>query len=186
MNLPHPVESIGLKRQSIIDRIRLLKQHNLDKYIQDVVVAAAFATKCPISFFSVLGEDNQTLKAAFGYSQRNVKPMKKESFTCSLKDSMCMHTLKLNTFEPLIIPDTHQYEVFKNNPFVYGPPFFRFYCGFPVQYEDVNIGALCCGDVKPKELTIDQIANMHILRDDLQHILLKREIKIGKKWWHVY
>lgn len=179
-------ERSDTKRQNLIDKIRLLKDHSLDRYIQDVVVAVAFVTSCPISFFSVLRKDTQILKAAFGYNQHNAKAMKKEHFSCRLKDSMCVHTLKSPQFEPIIINDTHQYETFKNNPFVVGPPFFRFYAGFPIQYDNINIGALCCGDVKPKELTVEQVANMYTLRDDLQNILLKREIKIGKRWWHIY
>ena len=54
---------------------------------------------------------------------------------------------------PFIVPDTHADPRFKNNPFVTGPPYVRFYAGVPVRSADgVGVGTLCAVDTKPRRI----------------------------------
>lgn len=60
--------------------------------------------------------------------------------------------------QPLIVPDTHLDERFKNNPFVIGSPHLRFYAGAQLRTAGgVVIGTLCAMDNKPHSFNAEQI-----------------------------
>jgi diguanylate cyclase (GGDEF)-like protein len=73
--------------------------------------------------------------------------------------AFCNVTIKATT--PLVVLDALADERFKNNPFVVGEPFVRFYAGVPLQTpEGHNIGTLCIVDVKPRAFGEDQIETL--------------------------
>jgi GAF domain-containing protein len=50
-----------------------------------------------------------------------------------------------------IVGDTHADERFRNKPYVLGPPFMRFYAGFPLESPSgERIGTLCVFDSEPR------------------------------------
>jgi diguanylate cyclase (GGDEF)-like protein len=72
------------------------------------------------------------------------------------QDTFCTYTIAQE--QPVIVPDALKDPRFAANPYVVGAPHVRFYAGIPLRTDDGhNIGTLCAIDVKPRELTPDQI-----------------------------
>ena len=60
--------------------------------------------------------------------------------------------------DPLVVPDTLADSRFKDNPFVVGEPFLRFYAGIQLRTrDDTAIGTLCAMDTQPREFGEDDI-----------------------------
>lgn len=60
--------------------------------------------------------------------------------------------------QPLIVPDTHLDERFRENPFVVGSPHLRFYAGAQLRTaHGVVIGTLCAMDSKPHSFSAEQV-----------------------------
>ena len=56
--------------------------------------------------------------------------------------------------QPHAPPDTLLDERFASNPAVTGPPFIRFYAGYPLETHDGHrIGTLCVMDTEPREFS---------------------------------
>jgi GAF domain-containing protein len=70
--------------------------------------------------------------------------------------TFCSHTILGD--EIMVVPDALQDERFADNPFVSGPPYIRFYAGYPIRVTSpgskkvVAIGTLCMMDDKPRDL----------------------------------
>jgi diguanylate cyclase (GGDEF)-like protein len=59
---------------------------------------------------------------------------------------------------PVVVPDTLLDARFKNNPFVLGEPYVRFYAGVPLRTPDGhNIGTLCIVDMRPRAFADEDV-----------------------------
>jgi PAS domain S-box-containing protein len=80
-----------------------------------------------------------------------------------LRISFCEITIQNETiFE---VTDTLEHELFKNNPYVIGEPYVRYYCGASLIDDATGhkIGALCVVDDKPKALNENQKHSLTLL-----------------------
>lgn len=172
------------KRDSVIKKLRLLEELRDDQRFYDTVMTAAFLIKSPIAYFSIIDSDKQYIKSSFGFF--DAEEMRKKNFldshSCNKEDSICGKTLELSPNDPLIIPDTLKDERFKDNCFVKDRPFIRFYCGFPVAYSGINIGAFCVADTVPRKLSYVDFVNLHILRDQIYSTLKARDSRMKKRF----
>lgn len=106
----------------------------------------------PISLISLVDEDRQWFKAAFGLDTRETP-----------RDiSFCAHAIH-NT-DVFVVPDERKDSRFSKNPLVTGDPRIRFYAGAPlIGRKGQAIGTMCVIDRKPREsFSVDQ---QHVLRD---------------------
>lgn len=105
----------------------------------------------PVAYVALVGKDTLWYKAMEG-AEMEVSP----------RDiSFCSHTLL--TEDIMVVEDTHEDPRFIDSPFVSEPPHIRFYAGVKLNAEDdVCVGTLCIVDVKPRQLSKDDI---EILRD---------------------
>ena len=70
------------------------------------------------------------------------------------EQTFCDQTIRFD--RTLVVPDTHADPRFKDNPYVIGPPFIRFYAGHPILGPgDARIGALCIIDDNPRTFSTD-------------------------------
>jgi len=106
----------------------------------------------PIALVSLVDEDRQWFKSAFGL----------ESKQTPRDISFCGHAIhRQDTF---IVPDTSKDQRFFDNPLVTDNPNIRFYAGCPIQSPDgSSMGTLCIIDDKPRDLSQDDIANLQDL-----------------------
>lgn len=85
--------------------------------------------------------------------------------------SFCTHTIQRDV--PMVVCDARADPRFRDNPYVVGEPWVRFYMGVPLSTPDgYNIGALCAVDDKPHQPTEDQVAMLQdlarIVMDELE------------------
>ncbi|MBC7509104.1 MAG: GAF domain-containing protein [Ferruginibacter sp.] len=70
--------------------------------------------------------------------------------------SFCKYTIEQD--EVFIVNDTFKNNAYQHYPVVQSNPAARFYAGTPLRtYDSHNIGTLCVLDIKPNELSTDQI-----------------------------
>ncbi len=88
--------------------------------------------------------------------------------------SFCTRAIEQDA--PMIVPDARLDPRFADNPLVTGNPWIRYYIGVPLTNRDgLNLGALCCVDTKPRELSADQVA---ILQDLARLVVDELELRL--------
>ncbi|WP_040580033.1 sensor domain-containing phosphodiesterase [Methyloferula stellata] len=93
----------------------------------------------PIALISYVEKDRQFYKARVGF----------EACDSSRDVSFCTHVLVCD--DVMVIPDARVDPRFKNNPYVIGEPFIRFYAGAPlITAEGHRIGSICVIDPEPR------------------------------------
>ena len=117
----------------------------------------------PIALFNLIDEDRQHYKSAQGLTATNA----------SRQGAFCTHAL--NHQEVMLVPDARKDKRFHDNPFVTGERLnVQFYAGCPVRSADgMPIGTLCAIDMKPRQMTTEQIM---VLRD--LAAMLETELKV--------
>lgn len=101
----------------------------------------------PIAMFNLIDDNRQFYKSVQGLPLTEAP----------LDAAFCTHAL--NESEMLLVPDTHADERFHDNPFVSGARMsMGFYAGCPVRAPNgMPIGTLCAIDLRPRNMTPDQI-----------------------------
>ena len=96
----------------------------------------------PIAVISVLEEKDQWFPNRCGlFSDRTPRD-----------SALCNYVVAAD--QPLIIPDTHKDERFRDNPLVTGSPFIRFYAGMPLSLKPgLPLATFCCIDTKPRRIS---------------------------------
>ncbi len=101
----------------------------------------------PISTVSILDKNREWYKSCQGL---DVREGPRNIAFCSWA---------LLTESVFIVEDTLRDERFKDNPYVVGKPFIRFYAGFAL-YDRMSrfpVGVFCIKDTKPRKLSLDEI-----------------------------
>ncbi len=108
----------------------------------DVVALAAAICDVPIAFISFVDADRQWGKAMVGV----------DSIDAPREHSFCSRAIARDS-ALLVVPDTHEDREFATNPFVVGPPNFRFYAGATIRSSDgYALGTVCIADQAPRKL----------------------------------
>ncbi len=83
--------------------------------------------------------------------------------------------------EVLVVPDARKDERFKNNPYVTGEPFLRFYAGAPLVYDnDIRLGSLCLLDTRPRSFSLGERAELHMLADYVVSVITSRALGLAE------
>jgi GAF domain-containing protein len=135
---------------------RLTRLHTLgvldtepDAAFDAVATAVAAIANTPIGFVSLVDEDRQWFKSVCGFDM--VETPREVSF--------CSHTIQ--RARPMVIEDARLDPRFRDNPLVTGPPYVRFYAGFPLDVGDgLRVGSLCVLDNRPRTLTEEQMQSL--------------------------
>ena len=117
-----------------------------------IVRLAAGVFDVPIAYIALVDADRQWFKAKCGLQ-----------FDSTGRDvSFCAHTIVHDG--PLIIPDTHNDERFRDNPLVVNPPKVRFYAGHPLKGPAGQcVGTFCVAAPTPRTLsTAEQTTLSHL------------------------
>jgi len=87
--------------------------------------------------------------------------------------AFCAHAILGD--EPLVVPDALEDDRFADNPAVTGPPHIRFYAGCPVTLPDgYSVGTLCVLDVRPRQLSEQQLGLLRDLANVVEGELARR------------
>lgn len=133
-------------RRLIGDSARLAVLHGLrladmpaDPDLDRIVGLAAALTDAPLALLTMLDEEEQSFKAAFGTELR----------AAPVATSFCAHALGQDA--AMVVEDASKDARFAASPFVAGPPHIRFYLGMALTVSGQPVGTLCVFDFHPRE-----------------------------------
>jgi PAS domain S-box-containing protein len=148
----HSYGAFGTPAEEALDRITAL---------------AARLFKVPISLVSLVGEEQQWIKSAFG--------MGLDSH--NREDGFCTHVIASD--EIFVVEDARLNPVFSANPYVDCEDGVRFYAGAPlINADGYRLGSLCVLDTKPRNFNAEERA---ILRDLAALAMDELELSLGKQ-----
>lgn len=131
-------------RLAVLRGLRLMDSAP-DPDLDRIVSLAANLVGAPVALLTVLDEERQLFKAAWGTDQGEA----------SVETSFCAHALLAGSV--MVVEDAAADPRFADNPFVAGAPFLRFYAGAPVVVSGQEVGTLCVFDVRPRERPADAV-----------------------------
>lgn len=123
-----------------------------DDYFDKVVATAASICRTPVALVSYITDEHQLIKSRVGL----------DCTRTAREDAFCAHTIQQDDL--FVVEDALADERFKNNPFVIGEPYIRFYTGMPVLGPHKHaVGSLCVIDHVPRVLNRIQRNNLRQL-----------------------
>lgn len=153
------------------DRLALLQRYRIldtppEPAFDDLVQLAARNCEVPIALITLVDDRRQWFKAELGLGVRETP----------LDASICAKVIL--TPGVTVIPDLTQDRRFDCNPLVSGDPHLRFYAGATLRApEGLPLGTLCVLDVRPRDLSQDQVMTLQALaRQAMSQIELRRAI----------
>ncbi|MBZ5734340.1 GAF domain-containing sensor histidine kinase [Nocardioides sp. TRM66260-LWL] len=151
---------VDRRRAVVIDRYRVVVDPPRAD-LRALVEVAAHVADVPMATINLITETHQHQVAAVGF----------EASVCAREDSMC--NLAIGESLPVIVTDASLDERFAANPFVTGEiGRVRFYASHQLRTpEGVVIGTLCVFDVRPRELSRDQVEDLARLAERVVDLL---------------
>jgi len=142
-----------------LERILQLAELNIDftnfDNFKELARLAAMIAGTEISFVNILDAYTQWTVSNHGF---DIDQMDRE-------DSVCQYTIVgTDAFE---VTDLMQDERFKDKFYVAGDPNLRYYYGLPLQFDNVNLGALCVMDRQPHTLTPEKTEMLRIIAEEV-------------------
>jgi GAF domain-containing protein len=148
------------------ERLKILYTKNLldserDPRFDALTKEASVKFNVPISTVSILDKDREWFKSCQGLDVTEG----------DRKLSFCGHALlKQDVF---ISEDTLKDEIFKDNPYVVGKPYIRFYAGIALMDRKTKLpmGVFCIKDIKPRTMEVDDLAEFMILAGKVEDLI---------------
>jgi GAF domain-containing protein len=90
--------------------------------------------------------------------------------------AFCNYTILSD--EVFVVSDALADDRFRNNPFVTGAPFLRFYAGAPLIFlKNIRLGALCLLDTKPRSFSRGDKAELQLFAERAVREIAARELQ---------
>src|SRR5687767_12379078 len=132
------------------ERLAALRRYGIldtppEQAFDDIARLVAHVCQTPVAMVSFVDEHRQWFKSEIGMGVRETP----------LDLSICAHAILRR--DVLVVHDTLEDELFRNNPVVRGEPHLRFYAGAQLVTPDgLALGTLCVLDYVPRTLTAQQ------------------------------
>jgi GAF domain-containing protein len=159
--LKAPIQDNEDKRLRALKNLNILDtnpEERFDKITKKVVKRF----KVPISTISIIDSDREWFKSCQGLNNSEGKR----------EISFCGHAMYADYV--FIVEDTLEDERFKDNPYVIGPPYIRFYAGVSLHESksDFQIGVLCMKDFQPRKFSSEDL-------DDFLKLANEAEVELN-------
>ena len=152
----HNLSSLESERLKQLYETHILDSDRKSEF-DNLASLAASVCNAPIGMINFIDNDRQWSKACIG---ADLKEIKRE-------DAFCNHTIQNDEF--LIVEDASKDSRFKDNPYVTGEPFLRFYAGINIKSKDgYNIGSICVLDHQPKSISKKEISQLKTLAGEVE------------------
>ncbi len=133
-------------RAALLEFQRVQKLHSLnildtpaEQRYDRITRLAKRLFKVPISLVTLIDENRQWFKSKVGVD------------LCETSREYAFCNITIQSDEPMVVPDASQDPLFKDNPYVVGMPFIRFYAGYPIKAPSgEKLGSLCVIDDKAR------------------------------------
>lgn len=157
-----PLHAQEKKRLDAVHELHILDTQSDPQYDR-LTLEATQRLNVPISTVSILDKNREWYKSCQGLP---VHEGPREVAFCSWA------LLSKNIF---IIEDTLNDERFKENPYVIGPPYIRFYAGFALMDKQsrLPVGVFCIKDTKPRKLSVDEVGILFDLAKKAETLINK-------------
>lgn len=138
-----------------------------ERAFDDLALLASHTCGTPIALITLVDADRQWFKARTGIAAAQT----------SRAVSFCSHAIEQSGL--FIVQDAREDERFRDNPFVTGGPFVRFYAGAPLLTPEGHaLGTLCVIDRVPRTLSPSQREALDALRRQVEAQLeLRRNLR---------
>ncbi|TXF89069.1 GAF domain-containing sensor histidine kinase [Neolewinella aurantiaca] len=154
------------------ERLENLRQYEIldtgrEQEYDDLTAIASQICGTPVSMISLIDEDRQWYKSTVGVDPALTETGRDVAF--------CAHNI-LDASGPLVIKDMREDPRFSDNPFVSAAPNAIFYAGAPLVTDEGHaLGSICVVDLKPRELTEEQVEALTALSRQVIKLLELRK-----------
>ena len=150
------------------DRLRKLRQCLVldsapEQAFDDLARLLATGLDVPIALVNLLDADRDWFKAVVGL------PMQQSPASASFCE-----TFFYLAIDVLVVPDTLLHPKFCSHPLVVHPPHVRFYAAARLVVDGHTLGTLCAYDLKPRNITEEQVKHLRTLAAAAMALLRKR------------
>lgn len=155
-----PLPENEKERLEAVQRLGILDTERDPKY-DAITKEATEKLHVPISTVSILDEKREWYKSCQGL---DVTEGPREIAFCSWA---------LLSNDIFIVEDTLLDDRFKDNPYVTGKPFIRFYAGFAIKdaVSRLPIGVFCVKDTKPRALSAEEVGILFDLAQRAERLI---------------
>lgn len=165
---PTPSTAATSRLRQLPERLQALKQLALldtapEVVYDDLIRTLAKAFQVPLAMVNLLDADRDWFKACIGVSLTE----------SSAETSFCEIFFHCDD-DLLVIADTTADARFSDHPMVVGAPFIRFYASARLAVNGHTVGTLCIYDMQAKQVSVEQVETLGLLRRAAMEILAQR------------
>ncbi len=154
-----PLPADELRRLRALSQLDLLDTPAEQEY-DDITGLASFICQAPMALICLVDAKRQWFKSRLGI----------ELMETPRDAAICAHTILGDDL--LEVSDALDDKRFRDNPFVRGDPYVRFYAGVPLTTSDnYKIGTLCVFDTRPRHLNERQRQGLRILARQVMRLI---------------
>jgi CheY-like chemotaxis protein len=162
-----PIPQNELARLAALEGYRILDTKP-EQMFDDLTMLASYICETPVALVSLVDADRQWFKSKVGTDLQET----------SRELAFCAHAIMQS--EVFVVPDAQEDERFKHNTLVRLDPKIRFYAGAPITAPAGEpVGTLCVIDLKPRQLTPDQVECLKALSRQARVLLEARQHVLG-------
>ena len=154
-----PLPADELRRLRALSQLELLDTPAEQEY-DDITRLASYICQTPMALICLVDAERQWFKSRVGVDVMETP-----------RDiAICAHTILGEDL--LEVPDALEDKRFRDNPFVQGEPYVRFYAGAPLTTaDDHKIGTLCVFDTRPRHLNERQRQGLRTLARQVMRLI---------------
>ena len=119
----------------------------------------------PMTLINFMDKDHDWFKSAVGLSPRE----------SPAETSFC-EAFFYTSDDVIVVNDTTLDTRFEQHPLVIGAPFVRFYAAARITSAGHTLGTLCAYDMKPRQISVEQIDTLRTLATAVMELLGKRTV----------